>query len=79
MNIIKQRRKRGAVCSVCRSPDYEMTPPIEGETTKPSFRCGSCGHSWMFGKSGGKYAELGEDREKTKKTSLKLLMICFSR
>lgn len=63
MNVIKERRKRGAVCDVCRSPDYKMTPPIDGETNRPSFECGSCGNSWMYGKDGGKYAELSAPNE----------------
>lgn len=58
MNIVKERRKRGAVCNVCRSPDYRMMLPVEGETTKPSFTCNQCGHVWMCGKDGDKYAEL---------------------
>lgn len=58
MNIVKERRKQGAICCICRSPDYRMIPPIEGKTTKPTFICNGCGHSWQYGKDGGKYAEL---------------------
>jgi len=58
MNIVKERRKQRAVCNICRSPDYHMTPPIEGETTKPAFTCHQCGHGWTYGRDGGKYAEL---------------------
>ena len=58
INKVKERRRRSAVCDRCRSPDYAMTPPIEGETNRPRFTCGSCGNTWMYGKDGGKYAEL---------------------
>ena len=64
MNVIKERRNQGAVCSVCRSPDYSMTPPIDGETTKPSFTCKQCGNGWQWGKDGGKYADLSKPNEK---------------
>ena len=58
MNIVKERRKQGAVCRICMSPDYRMILPIEGETTKPGFICNQCGHYWQYGKGGGKYADL---------------------
>jgi transposase-like protein len=58
MNIIKERRKRGAVCPRCKHPDYTAHPPIVGETIKPEFRCKACGHSWSYGYDGGMYAEL---------------------
>ena len=57
-SIVAERRRRGAVCCVCRSPDYSMTPPVEGETTKPTFECRQCGRSWAWGRDGGVYAEL---------------------
>ena len=58
MNIVKERRSRGAVCAVCKSPDYTMEPPIDGETIKPTFKCKQCGRSWSYGYDGGVYAEL---------------------
>lgn len=61
MNIIKERRKRGATCSRCGSPDYRMSPSYF-EGGKPNFTCGQCRNSWQYGKDGGKYAELAGDR-----------------
>jgi hypothetical protein len=58
MNIIKDRRKRGAVCPRCKHPDYTMHPSVDGETIKPEFRCKACGNSWAYGYDGGMYAEL---------------------
>jgi transposase-like protein len=58
VNIIKERRKQGAVCPRCKHPDYTMYPPVEGETIKPEFRCAACGNSWSYGYDGGMYAEL---------------------
>jgi len=58
MNIIKERKKRGAICPRCKHPDYTTHPPVEGETIKPEFRCSGCGHIWCYGYGGGMYAEL---------------------
>jgi hypothetical protein len=57
MNIIKKRREAGALCCICKSPDYKQEPPAF-DGGKPNFRCNSCGHSWQYGRDGGKYAEL---------------------
>jgi transposase-like protein len=59
-NIVKERRKRGAVCPRCRHPDYDMRPPVEGETLKPEFVCKKCGHAWAYGYNGGVYATLAK-------------------
>lgn len=58
INLIKERRSRGAVCPRCRHPDYTMKQPIKGETFKPEFRCTACKYSWVYGYDGGMYAEL---------------------
>ncbi len=63
MNVVKERRKCGAVCSVCRSPDYHMSPPYF-KGGKPNFTCGSCGAGWQYGRDGGMYAELAYPKEK---------------
>jgi transposase-like protein len=61
MNILKERRKRGAVCSICQSPDYVEAPP-DYEGGKPNFVCKSCGTWWQYGYDGGKYSELAGER-----------------
>lgn len=58
MNLIKERKKCGAVCPVCHHPDYVMEPIIPGETTKPTFTCRRCNHFWSYGYDGGQYARL---------------------
>ena len=68
MNIIKERKKRGAICPRCKHPDYTTHPPVEGETIKPEFHCTACGNSWAYGYDGGMYAELATpDTEVTSK------------
>lgn len=57
MNIIRKRREAGATCPRCRSPDYTMTPPVEGECDRPVFKCTTCGNHWMYGKTGGVYKD----------------------
>ena len=58
MNILKQRKKEKAICSMCQSPDYKyLSPPFK--KGKPTFKCNSCGNSWQYG-SGGKYLRLRE-------------------
>ena len=60
-SIIAQRKENNAVCPKCKSPDYKMSPNelIGG---KPNFTCGSCGHSWQYGYTGGIYAVLAGDK-----------------
>jgi Zn ribbon nucleic-acid-binding protein len=58
MNLIKERKRQGAVCPSCKHPDYTMKLPIAGETIKPEFRCISCGNIWCYGYDGGMYAKL---------------------
>ena len=58
-SIIRQRRERGAICGVCRSPDYTMYPPVKSwGQTKPYFICNQCGHEWTYGLCGGMFSEL---------------------
>lgn len=57
MTTLSKRREAGATCPRCRSPGYDMTPPVEGECDRPAFKCTSCGNHWTCGKSGGVYAE----------------------
>ena len=56
MSLFSKRKSVGAVCPVCRSPDYTITPPYEG-ATKPNIKCCSCGNVWQYGRDGGIYAE----------------------
>jgi Zn ribbon nucleic-acid-binding protein len=55
-SIVTTRRKQGAVCPVCKSPDYKIYPPEEG-LTKPTIVCNQCGKSWQNGKDGGIYKQ----------------------
>ena len=61
-SLIRQRREQGAVCPVCRSPDYEIAFD-DPEWIKPRITCGQCGHWWCYGYDGGIYAELSEREE----------------
>lgn len=64
-SLTRKRREAGAICDVCRSPDYKELPPyIDGG--KPNFICNSCGNAWQYGRNGGKYSELSEDKEAPK-------------
>ena len=56
-NVLKERRKVGAVCGLCNSPDYRQEKPYYNGG-KLNFVCNSCGHSWQYGRDGGKYAKL---------------------
>lgn len=58
-SLIRRRREAGAVCSICRSPDYNVESP-EFEGGKLGFRCEQCGNFWNYGKDGGIYSELAE-------------------
>lgn len=60
MNVIAERRRVGAVCPRCRSSGYDTTPPVEGDSDRPSFKCTTCGHYWTYGKTGGIYMELSK-------------------
>jgi hypothetical protein len=56
-SLIRRRRESGAVCFVCRSPDYRIEPnEIPG--FKPNIICNSCGNLWQDGHDGGVYAAL---------------------
>jgi transposase-like protein len=57
-SIISLRRKRGAVCPRCKSPDYKctgLTPLIR----QPEFRCTSCDTVWTCGHYGEPYIDDG--------------------
>ncbi len=54
MNKIKERRKVGAVCPICRSPDYKYM----GKNIKHEFKCNSCGNNWDFGRTDSIYTKL---------------------
>ena len=56
-SIIKQRREQGAVCDICRIPDYEYLGREE-ISQKHQFKCNQCGHYWCYGKTESKYTRL---------------------
>lgn len=71
INKIKERRAVGAVCSVCRSPDYSYKGRANVQycetkeeleywqlNGKHEFKCNSCGNSWQFGKGDSDYLRL---------------------
>ena len=60
-SLISQRRERGAICDVCKSPDYKMLKNESFEGAKPIFECGQCKNRWMYRYDGGKYAELASE------------------
>lgn len=58
MNKIKERKKQGAVCPKCKSPDYKYLGRANTELCtywaqegKHQFCCNSCAYSWQFGKT----------------------------
>lgn len=59
MNKIKERKKAGATCPVCKSPDYNYKGRA-GVTqfSKHQFECNSCKHIWQYGSSNSIYTEL---------------------
>ena len=65
MNKIKERRKVGAVCPKCKSPDYKYNGRANSELDeywqengKHEFECNSCGHHWQYGKTESIYTQL---------------------
>ena len=65
MNKIKERRKEGAVCPKCKSPDYKYNGRANSELDeywqengKHEFECNSCGHHWQYGKTESIYTQL---------------------
>lgn len=59
MNKIKERRKKGATCPKCKSPDYEYKGRADNmEDGKHEFECNSCDHTWQYGKTESIYTEL---------------------
>lgn len=42
-------------CPMCGHPEFTVTPPIEGETIKPYFKCTNCGNGWTSGRDGKPY------------------------
>ncbi len=65
MNIIKERRKQGAICKKCKSPDYIYIGRVNVEFGKywqkhgkHEFSCRSCGHKWQYGNTESVYTKL---------------------
>ena len=55
--LIFLRKRNGAICFKCKSPDYKEELPWEECQTKPRYQCNSCGNTWQFGKNGGVYSQ----------------------
>lgn len=55
--IFQKRRDNGAVCPVCKHPDYVMLAAyyIGG---KPNIQCNKCKNMWQYGRDGGIYNKL---------------------
>jgi transposase-like protein len=58
MNKIKERRRVGATCPKCKSPDYKYTGRTFDTWGKHNFECKSCGNSWQYGSTESKYTRL---------------------
>jgi len=58
MNKIKERKKVGATCPKCKSPDYKYNGRVYEPDGKHQFECKSCGNFWQYGKTESKYTEL---------------------
>lgn len=58
MNIIKERRKKGAVCPICKSPDYKYLGRVFEPNGKHKFKCNSCGQYWQYGKTNSIFIDL---------------------
>lgn len=58
MNKVKERKKVGAICPKCQSPDYEYKGRAFEPDGKHQFECISCGNFWQYGKSASKYTDL---------------------
>lgn len=57
-SLIRKRREQGAICNICQSPGYTITPSQVYKGGKPNIKCNSCGNSWQYSYDGGIYAEL---------------------
>jgi len=59
MNKIKERRKNGAVCPKCKSPDYKYIGR-SGVTKfgKHQFKCNSCQNIWQYGSTDSVFLKL---------------------
>lgn len=65
MNLIKERRKAGAICCICKSPDYKYLGRVDYiPNGKHQFNCNSCGHSWQYGRTDSIYLQLANPNEK---------------
>jgi formate dehydrogenase maturation protein FdhE len=58
MNKIKERRKVGAICSKCQSPDYKYLGRTGEPDGKHQFKCNSCGKEWHYGRNDSKFLQL---------------------
>ena len=58
MNKIKERKKVGAICPKCKSPDYIYKGRVYEPDGKHEFICKSCGHLWQYGKTESIYTKL---------------------
>lgn len=57
MNIIKERRKSGAICPTCKSPDYSYIGRVREPDGNHQFKCNSCNTYWQFGKGESVYTK----------------------
>ena len=58
MNKINERKKSGATCPKCKSPDYIYNGRAYEPDGKHQFECKSCGKFWQYGKMESKYTQL---------------------
>ena len=56
---IAKRKKLGAVCTRCKSPDYDYLGRADSKSCgKHEFRCKSCGDFWQYGSNESIYTKL---------------------
>lgn len=58
INKIKERKKVGAICLKCKSPDYKYVGRVSEPNGKHEFQCNSCGSYWQYGTKESIYTEL---------------------
>lgn len=61
MGILKERRREGAICPICKSPDYKYEGRVFKTHGKHQFSCNSCGRTWQYGSSDSVYLRLSKE------------------
>lgn len=62
MNLVKARREEGAICHICKSPDYSYMGREWEPAGKHNFKCNSCGSTWQYGNGDSHYLRLSNEQ-----------------